>query len=550
MTGSYENIVKISVEYDKDLEIIYHNGKVFMDVSRMEPIQNTLKYEEATSLAEPASIEEEESSNGGRFPPGSYMFYYCLIVAVLLTLGAGVMSGLTVGYLSIDQLELEMKLQNGTEEEKKNALAVLPVLEDHHYLLVTLLLANALCMEALPIYLDSIVPSAYAILISVIAVLFFGEVIPQAICTGPQQIKIGAFLAPLIQILKIALGIISYPIAKILDCILGEHMATRYSNNDLKALIELHSYHALEAMDHEQNWKAENRGLKPYQTKMIKSVLDTKDGFVDKLMVPDNKIFKVNINKNINNKLAKKLTDAGYSRIPVYDGDDKNRIVGILLIKQLIGLDLTEDRKISDLVKEGEVVLRKPLFISPKEKFEGLLNHFTKGRSHMAIITDDPIKMDKYAQGLEENANERSLGEGSKDDTMKSDIKPAKVLGLLTLEDLIEYIIKEDILDEADYDKDLMQNKNPNIMVNNRNWHQNSNNLSQLFIENRSKIHDFVHSHLKESFEDHKKFKFRKNLAQSITIDKKDLTHSLLDKESSVMDNPIKEREDNKEDQA
>lgn len=65
-------------------------------------------------------------------------------MAIALTLGAGVMSGLTVGYLSIDSLELEMKLQNGTDQERRQALAVLPVLEDHHYLLVTLLLANAL----------------------------------------------------------------------------------------------------------------------------------------------------------------------------------------------------------------------------------------------------------------------------------------------------------------------------------------------------------------------------------------------------------------------
>lgn len=122
--------------------------------------------------------EEKEHS---KYPIGSYEFDYCLIVAVLLTLGAGLMSGLTVGYLSIDKMELEMKLQNGTNTEKKYAKAVLPVLADHHYLLVTLLLANALCMEALPIFLDAIVPSAYAILISVIAVLFFGEVIPQAV---------------------------------------------------------------------------------------------------------------------------------------------------------------------------------------------------------------------------------------------------------------------------------------------------------------------------------------------------------------------------------
>jgi len=32
---------------------------------------------------------------------------------------AGLMSGLTVGYLSIDELVLELKIKNGTDEEKK-----------------------------------------------------------------------------------------------------------------------------------------------------------------------------------------------------------------------------------------------------------------------------------------------------------------------------------------------------------------------------------------------------------------------------------------------
>ena len=216
------------------------------------------------------------------------------------------MSGLTVGYLSIDRLELEMKLENGTDSEKKQAMAVLPVLEDHHYLLVTLLLANALCMEALPIYLDSIVPSTYAILISVVAVLFFGEVIPQAICTGPQQIRIGAMLAPLIQLLKIALGIAAFPIAKLLDCILGEHMTTRYTNRELKALIELHSMHALEAID---NMHVENKnelGLMGFQTKIIKSVIDLELS-LSRIMIPKSRIFSLKVDTKINNKIAKQV---------------------------------------------------------------------------------------------------------------------------------------------------------------------------------------------------------------------------------------------------
>jgi metal transporter CNNM len=40
-------------------------------------------------------------------------------------------------------------------------------------------------MEALPIFLHQIVPAAYAVLISTIVVVLVGEIIPQALCTGP-----------------------------------------------------------------------------------------------------------------------------------------------------------------------------------------------------------------------------------------------------------------------------------------------------------------------------------------------------------------------------
>jgi metal transporter CNNM len=78
-------------------------------------------------------------------------------------------------------------------------------------------------MEALPIFLDSLVPSYLAVLISVSAVLFFGEIIPQAVCTGPSQLKIAAGIAPVVRFMMVALGIIAYPIAKILDKLLGVH---------------------------------------------------------------------------------------------------------------------------------------------------------------------------------------------------------------------------------------------------------------------------------------------------------------------------------------
>ena len=95
-----------------------------------------------------------------------------------LTCFAGLMSGLTVGYTGIDELDLKVKLENGTDEEVKAALKVIPIITKHHYMLTTLLISNAFAMEALPIFLDQIVPSYMAVIVSVTLVLFFGEIIP------------------------------------------------------------------------------------------------------------------------------------------------------------------------------------------------------------------------------------------------------------------------------------------------------------------------------------------------------------------------------------
>ena len=59
----------------------------------------------------------------------------------------------TVGYLSIDMLILEIKLCSGTEQEKKYANNIKKVINDHHWILVTLLLCNAFACEAMPIFI-------------------------------------------------------------------------------------------------------------------------------------------------------------------------------------------------------------------------------------------------------------------------------------------------------------------------------------------------------------------------------------------------------------
>ena len=126
--------------------------------------------------------------------------------AVACVLCAALAAGLTVGLMSLDPLELEVKRRVGTADERRHAEKVsservfgsarlwwwasvdqarpysssprprqiCPLISRHHRLLVTLLLFNSLANEALPIFLAELVPPYVAVLLSVTAILIFG----------------------------------------------------------------------------------------------------------------------------------------------------------------------------------------------------------------------------------------------------------------------------------------------------------------------------------------------------------------------------------------
>ncbi len=87
----------------------------------------------------------------------------------------GLCSGLNLGLLSLDMMTLNILKEAGTAKERRYASRIIPVVKRHHLLLVTLLLANAGAVEAMPLCLDSISDPIIAIVVSVSAVLLFGE---------------------------------------------------------------------------------------------------------------------------------------------------------------------------------------------------------------------------------------------------------------------------------------------------------------------------------------------------------------------------------------
>lgn len=71
--------------------------------------------------------------------------------------------------------------------------------------------------------LDRLVNEYESILISVTVVLVFGEIIPQAFCCGPDQIDIAYIMAKPTKILMYLTSPLAYPIARLLDILIGQH---------------------------------------------------------------------------------------------------------------------------------------------------------------------------------------------------------------------------------------------------------------------------------------------------------------------------------------
>lgn len=172
----------------------------------------------------------------GKYIKWSFGWFFSLGVALTCIMIAGMMSGLTIGLAAIDHLSLEIQAAQDIEVAK-SAKTIFAVIKQHHWMLVTLLLVNAMALETLPIFLNKTVSEFVAILLSCVGVLFVGEIIPMSFCTGPNQIKIAELMCPIVLGLMYITSPITWPIAKGLDMWMGEHKVRRFNNTELSTLL-------------------------------------------------------------------------------------------------------------------------------------------------------------------------------------------------------------------------------------------------------------------------------------------------------------------------
>lgn len=317
-----------------------------------------------------AVAEEDQEEWVHSLPFEEYLLYSG--IAVALVVFGGLMAGLTVGMMSLDELELEMKLAIGSVEEREMAEQVLPVINRHHLLLVALLVGNTAAAETLPLMFHMLFNDFIAVAISVTLLLIFGEVIPQALCTGPDQLKIASRCVPLVRLVICISLPVSYPISLILDRLFiedeGEEGTEQLINPEPQASPSSHE-----------------DSLNEQQVRMIHAAIQSKRETVATHMIPVERVFSISSKTVLNNNTLLEIRRKGFSRVPVYHDTDTDCFIGILLVKRLLAINANE----SLILENSQIDLRQPVVTSPSESLLNLLDIFEHGRSHMAIVVEN-----------------------------------------------------------------------------------------------------------------------------------------------------------------
>lgn len=303
-----------------------------------------------------------------------------------------------------DEIYLQVIASSGEGSERKNAHSVLRLLKrGKHWVLVTLLLSNVITNETLPIVLDRSLGGGWpAVLSSTVLIVIFGEVVPQSICVR-YGLPIGAWMAPVVLALMYIMAPVAWPTAKLLDYLLGEDHGTTYKKAGLKTLVTLHK--TLGTSPEER--------LNEDEVTIISAVLDLKAKPVGNIMTPMDDVFTMSSDTVLDEKMMENILSAGYSRIPIHTPDNPDNFIGMLLVKMLITYDPEDAQRVRDFALATLPETR------PETSCLDIINFFQEGKSHMVLVSEFP--------GETHGA-----------------------VGVVTLEDVIEELIGEEIVDESD----------------------------------------------------------------------------------------------------
>ncbi len=343
---------------------------------------------------------------------------FLLILLIILVILSGFLSGSETAITATSKARILYKKKKGS----KRAGYVLELLDKKDNVISTLLLSNNLVnilasSLATAFFYDlfGVEGIFYATLIMTVVIVIFAEVLPKTYAINRPN-RTALLISPIIYYLNKILFIFVFVINLIVRIIFRKN-ENDVKNNDLQSEEELKGVIDL--------YKTSNPDYEQ-EKDMLQSILQLNDITVEEIFTHRKNIYSIDSSLNTN-EIINKINNSRYTRIPFWKDNPEN-IIGLLNVRTL-NIDLKNHNESKEIIFDK---ISNPWFIPETTNLLEQLVEFKKRKEHLAFVVDE-------------------FGE---------------LLGLITLEDIIEEIVGE-IVDEIDVpENDFKLNNYGKMIIN------------------------------------------------------------------------------------
>ena len=321
-----------------------------------------------------------------------------LILVSILLVCAALVSCFETSITAASRAKIHRKAKDGDKRAKKIEKLLLEREKVVSVMLIANniinILASVLTTQAL-LKLFGEVGLVYATIFLTVIIIIFGEILPKTLAIKhPEKIitKLSILIIILLKIFSPFVVItqkISSMVINLFSSKAGEDEG-QSEFEEIRDTIDL---------------KAQEGSIVKYDKDLIDGVLDLSDTEISEIMVHRKDISSLDIEQSITS-LIKEATDIGYSRIPLWKGNNEN-IIGILNVKKLLKELHFYNGKLEDF--NLKKVTSKPWYVPSSNSLKAQIFAFRRKKKTLSLVVDE------YGS----------------------------FLGLVTLEDILEEIIGE-----------------------------------------------------------------------------------------------------------
>ncbi|WNY64764.1 hemolysin family protein [Borreliella carolinensis] len=294
-----------------------------------------------------------------------------LIVILLFIILSAIFSASETAYTSLSIIQIQDIRKKG-----KSGISVYNLVQSPSKLITTILIGNNISNIVASTLTTKFVLEKYgnsALAISTglitIIVLIFAEILPKQIAILNNEIialSTSFFLTPLIFIFTPLIYVINKIIKKILNLFKGK-ANYQMTKESIKNMLSL----------------AGSLGILNNDSRIfMQKMLDIDQVRASEIMTHRTEVFSLSSSSKLKD-VIKLIKEEGYSRIPIYKGQSREQIIGILIAKDLIEVSK------KDMNKNVSQFIKPAVFVQQNKRIKDILDIMRKKQKIMAIVIDE-----------------------------------------------------------------------------------------------------------------------------------------------------------------